>query len=310
MQVHRNIENLTSICRNACVTIGNFDGVHRGHLQLFDKVVDKAKKRDGTSVVITFDPHPLQILRPGGIKRISSLRRKKELIAQAGIDLLLVIPFTEEFAGTDAREFVEQVLVDKLQVVELVVGYDYAFGKGRKGDIEFLCQQGLSYGFAVDVVPPLYHRGKVVSSSLIRELVEQGKMMLAAQFLGRPYQIHGTVRYGKQRGSSEVGFPTANLHFNSEDLVPRRGVYVVRVEYDEKCYGGVLNIGVNPTFSNEELVAETHIFDFNKNIYNREIRVHLLKYLRDEVKFVSVEKLIFQIRQDVAAARAFLATHR
>ncbi len=306
MEVVRSISELSEKFCGACVTIGNFDGVHKGHQQLFARVVKKAKQREVASVAITFHPHPLTILRPQGIKRISSWQQKEELIAEAGIDLLLGIPFTEEFAKTDAEDFVRHVLVERLQAAELVVGYDYAFGKGRKGDISFLRQQGEKHCFTVDVVEPFFLDGLIVSSSLIRGLVKEGEMMRTARFLGRPYQIRGMVKYGQQRGGDALGFPTANLHFHPDDLVPKHGVYVVRVEYDGSVYGGVLNIGRNPTFAEDELVAETHIFDFNKNIYNQEIRVSLLKYLRKEIRFPSVDELIAGIRRDVEDAKEFL----
>ncbi len=306
MEVLRNIEELKERFCGACVTIGNFDGVHKGHQQLFARVVEKAKQRGVASVAITFHPHPLTILRPQGIKRISSWQQKEELIAEAGIDLLLAIPFTQEFAKTDAEDFVRRVLVEKLQVAALVVGYDYAFGKGRRGDIDFLRQQGEKFSFVVDVVEPFFQDGLIVSSSMIRSLVKEGDMVRTTRFLGRPYQLRGMVKYGRQRGGSEIGFPTANLHFHPDDLVPKYGVYVVRVEYGGKLYGGVLSIGRNPTFAEGELVAETHIFDFNKNIYNQEIRVHLLEYIRSEVCFPSVDALIAEIERDVVKAKEFL----
>ncbi len=247
MKVLRNIDEIDRELAGACVTIGNFDGVHKGHQQLFAKVVTKAATLGTAGVAITFHPHPLAVLRPEGIRQISSWQQKEELIAQAGIEFLLAIPFTETFAATDAEDFVRQVLVEKLQITELVVGYDYAFGKGRKGDIPFLRQQGEKYSFGVDVVAPLCLDGEIVSSTLIRSLVRAGEMMRTAGLLGRPYQLRGMVKYGQQRGGKELGYPTANLHFNPHDLVPRHGVYVVRVEYNGELYGGVLNIGRNPT---------------------------------------------------------------
>ncbi len=309
MKVLDNIDEISDRLAGACVTIGNFDGVHKGHQQLFAKVVARAEAVDAASVAITFRPHPLAILRPEGIRQISSWQQKEELIAQAGIEFLLAIPFTEAFASTDAEDFVRRVLVEKLQIAELVVGYDYAFGRGRKGDISFLRQQGEKYSFTVDVVAPLCLDGQIVSSTLIRSLVREGDMLRTAGFLGRPYQLRGMVKYGQQRGGKELGFPTANLHFNPHDLVPRHGVYVARVEHDGKLYGGVLNIGRNPTFAEDELVAETHIFDFNKNIYNQEIRVHLLKYLREEIRFAAIDDLIARIRQDSEEAKEFLASN-
>lgn len=307
MKIYRNIEDIAGPFTSTCVTIGNFDGVHKGHQLLFNQVVQKARSHKGTSVVITFDPHPLQVLLPGGIKLISTCQQKEELIEQSGIDVLLVIPFTREFAKTTADSFVADLLVKKLGVKELVVGYDYAFGKGRSGNIDFLKQQGQVFGFPVTVVDACYLGEELVSSTRIRELVKKGNMAAARELLGRPYQIRGTVRVGKQRGGKVIGFPTANLKFNDEDLVPKHGVYVTQVFCEGQFYGGILNIGYNPTFEEEQLVAETHIFDFNKDIYGKPIRVNLLRFLRSEKKFPGAEELATQIRKDVVLAKKILA---
>lgn len=310
MKIYRKIDEIKQPFFKACVTIGNFDGVHFGHQQLFARVVENARKRGGTSVAITFDPHPLQVLLPGGIKLISTCDQKIELIEMAGIDVLLIIPFTREFARTTAESFVADLLVKRIGLQELVVGYDYAFGKGRSGNIDFLKKQGESYGFPVTVIEPYYEQNELVSSSKIRQLVVDGKMAEARSLLGRHYQIRGTVQVGKQRGGKEVGFPTANLKFDEEDLVPRHGVYVTQVICDGKCYGGVLNIGYNPTFGEEQLVAETHIFDFNKDIYGRPIKINLLQFLRSERKFSGVQELAEQIGRDVLKAKQVLANHK
>ncbi len=310
MKIYTDIAEIDQFHRNPCVTIGNFDGVHCGHQQLFKTVVTKARSRGGTAIAITFDPHPLQVLLPEGIKLISTCDRKVELIAAAGIDVLVIIPFTLEFAATTADSFVADILVGKLAVSELVVGYDYAFGRGRVGNIEFLRRQGRQFGFPVTVVEACYIDGQLASSTRIRELVRGGRMAEAGRLLGRSYQLRGTVQVGKQRGGPVVGYPTANLRFNREDLVPRHGVYVTQVICEGRCYGGVLNIGYNPTFGEVELVAETHIFDFNENIYGKPITVNLLKFLRGEEKFSGPEELAAQIGRDVVLARRILAEQR
>lgn len=307
MKIYRQIEDITQPFANACVTIGNFDGVHYGHQQLFATVVDKARALGGTSVVITFDPHPLQVLLPGGIKLISTYRQKEELIELSGIDILLVIPFTREFAATTADAFVAELLVKRIGVKELVVGYDYAFGKGRSGNIDFLKRQGHIHDFPVTVVEACYLGDQLVSSTKIRQLVKEGEMAAARHLLGRYYQIRGTVRVGKQRGGKVIGFPTANLSFNEEDLVPKHGVYVAQVCSDGQEYGGILNIGYNPTFGEEQLVAETHIFDFNKDIYGKPIKVNLLQFLRAEETYPGPKELTKQIVRDVALAKKILA---
>lgn len=310
MKIYRKLEELKRPFSHACVTIGNFDGVHLGHQQLFAEVANRAYRQQGTSIAITFEPHPLQILKPGGIKLISNCQQKAELIRMAGIDVLIVVPFTREFAATSADTFVEDLLVEKIGIKELVVGYDYAFGKGRAGDIPFLQNKGEENGFSVTVVDAHFNDGTLVSSSQIRHLLAEGNVVEAGKLLGRHYQIRGEVQVGKQRGGKEIGFPTANLKFSEEDLVPRYGVYVSQVICDGKCYGGVLNIGCNPTFGEQSVVAETHIFDFNEDIYGKPIKVNLLDFLRDETKFSGIEELSIQISKDVLRAKQVLAEHQ
>lgn len=310
MQLFWNLEEIKTPFPQACVTIGNFDGVHLGHQQLFAEVVNRARSNNGCSVVVTFNPHPLRVLRPHGIKLISTVEQKIEWIDRAGIDYLIIIPFDHSFAATTAEEFVQDILVDTIGMKELVVGYDYAFGKGRSGDTRFLREQGKKKNFPVTVVDAFYRNDMLLSSTQIRNLVAEGRMMDSRKLLGRPYQIRGTVQVGKKRGGSEIGFPTANLKVNEEDLVPRIGVYAVQVISEGKCYGGVLNIGYNPTFGEKQLVAETHIFDFNRDIYGRPIRINLLKYLRKERKFHGVPDLAKQIAEDVVAAKKILTENR
>jgi len=307
MKLYTNLADIRAPFSDACVTIGNFDGVHLGHQMLFSEVVSKAHKIGGTSVVVTFDPHPLKVLRPDSIRLISTTEQKIESIERAGIDVLIVIPFDLEFAGITAESFVDEILIGKIGVRELVVGYDYAFGRGRQGNIEFLKAKGREKGFPVTVVEAYYERGMLVSSTKIRELVAKGRMRDVRTLLGRYYQIRGEVQRGRQRGGRVVGFPTANLQISEEDLCPKPGVYVTQVIYNGKCYGGVSNIGYNPTFGENKLVAETHIFDFADDIYGRPIKINLLRHLRGEKKFSGPEALAAQIRQDIKVARKVLA---
>ncbi len=308
MKIYRNLNEIDPPLADTCVTIGNFDGGHLGHQMLFSEVMGRAYRHKCSSVAITFDPHPLQVMRPErGLKLISTFEQKVELIEMAGINNLVVIPFTREFAATTAESFVDNVLIGKVGVRELVVGYDYAFGRGRQGDIPFLQEQGRQKGFPVTVVEPYYVDDMLVSSTKIRELVGEGRMRDVKKLLGRYYQIRGEVQKGKQRGGPLVGFPTANLYLAPEDLCPRHGVYVTQVSYGGRCYGGVLNIGFNPTFGEEQLSAETHIFDFNQDIYGQKIKINLLRFLRGEKKFSGPEELAAQIRKDIESARVVLA---
>lgn len=307
MKLYTSLVDIKEPFPKACVTIGNFDGVHLGHQILFSEVVSRAYGHKGTSVVVTFDPHPLKVLRPDSIRLISTTEQKIELIEKAGIDVLVVIPFDRAFAATSAESFVEEILLGTIGVQELVVGYDYAFGRGRQGNIEFLKEKGREHGFPVTVVEAHYENGILVSSTRIRDLVAEGRMDEVRLLLGRYYQIRGEVQRGKQRGGRVVGFPTANLRISEEDLCPRRGVYVTQVICDGRCYGGVANIGYNPTFGENRLVAETHIFDFHDDIYGRAIKINLLRHLRGEKKFSGPEELAEQIRLDIQVARDVLA---
>ncbi|MCI5208717.1 MAG: bifunctional riboflavin kinase/FAD synthetase [Candidatus Electrothrix sp. ATG2] len=307
MQLYRNLQEIKKPFQRPVVTIGNFDGVHLGHQLLFHEVAIRAKRSNGISVAITFDPHPLKVLRPDGIRLISTTRQKIELIRMAGIDALVILPFDQKFAKTTATDFVNHILCDTIGVHELVVGYDYAFGRGREGNIDFLRRQGELKGFPVTVVEAHYEDEMIVSSTKIRELVMEGRMRDVRNLLGRCYHIHGEVQRGKQRGGSEIGFPTANLKLSEEDLCPKTGVYVTQVLYGGKMYGSVTNIGYNPTFGENDLVTETHIFDFNKDIYDQPIRLNLLRYLRGEVKFNSIEELSAQIQKDVETAKEVLS---
>ena len=311
MQIITDLCDITAPFPKPFVTIGNFDGVHLGHQMLFSEVVGKAYREKGTGIAITFAPHPLKVVRPeSGIKLISTCDQKRELIALANIDILIIIPFTKGFAAMSAEAFVDEVLIGRIGVRELVVGHDYAFGRGRQGDIPFLQEQGRRKGFAVSVVPPYSVNGMVVSSSKVRELIGLGRMRDVQKLLGRYYQIRGEVQRGQRRGGQVIGFPTANLHLEHDDLCPRHGVYVCQVIYGGQCHGGVMNIGTNPTFGGRAVTAETHIFDFDQDIYGQPIKINFLKFLRAEQKFSGPEELSSQIRKDIEAAKSVLANAR
>ena len=310
MELYTDLKDIRTPFPQAHVTIGNFDGVHLGHQKLFDQVVTRARQDKGLSVAITFDPHPLKVLNPQSIRLISTTPQKIELIERAGIDVLVIIPFNREVAVTTAVDFVDDVLLRRIGMRDLVVGYDYALGKGRQGDTAFLQSQGAEKGFSVMVMPAYYEQGMLVSSTRIRELVAAGKMRDVNRLLGRFYQIRGDVQWGRQRGGKLLGFPTANLCISEEDLCPKRGVYVTQVIYDGKQYGGVSNIGYNPTFGDTALVAETHIFDFNADIYGKPLKINLLRHLRGEITFSGPEELSRQIRKDIEVAQKVLAQER
>jgi riboflavin kinase/FMN adenylyltransferase len=307
MKIYKNIKEIDRKFQNTVLTIGNFDGVHLGHQALFRKVVEISGITSGDRVAVTFYPHPLKVLRPDNPpKLVSTFEQKAELIEKAGIDHLVSIPFDMELAGTTADDFIKGLLVDTFHVADLVIGYDYACGKGRQGDIPFLVNAGSVYGFNVHVIPKVMVGDTVASSTNVRKLVASGEMRKVASLLGRYYQFRGIVRRGKKRGGPVVGFPTANLNINPDDLCPRTGVYAVQVIHDECCYGGVINIGYNPTFGDQGLGAEVHIFDFDRDIYGHPIKVNMIQRIRGEEKFESVEALSRRIALDVEEAEAIL----
>ncbi len=310
MQVFVGVENIHKSLKNPVLTIGNFDGVHRGHQFLFERVKEWAKKLNGQSVVMTFLPHPAEVLFPGkGPPFITSHERKLELIAASGVDAAIVLPFTREFSQMSAREFVEDLLVGKIGVRAMIVGHDYRFGHKREGDIGLLKKLGEEFGFEVDTVTGIRVNNKVVSSTIIRELIQKGHVVEANKLLGRSFEVMGPVVSGRKRGASLLGFPTANLRMPSQ-AAPGSGVYVVEVEVNGKVYGGAANLGYNPTFGDTELSLEVHIFDFNQDIYGVPITVRFLDRLRDEKRFSGPQELIEQINRDVAKAREFIAARQ
>ncbi len=303
MTIIKDLKQLKKPLRNPVLTIGNFDGVHMGHLALFRIVKEKAAAMDGTSVVMTFEPHPIKVMKPGnGPPLITPTEQKLRLINEAGIDVILCIPFTKQFAAISARDFVKDILVGIIGLKAIVVGYDYAFGRGREGNIELLREMGLRHGFQVFAIEPVHADNTLVSSTSIRNMVREGRLSEAKKLLGRDYQITGIVVKGKNRGARLLGFPTANME-PVDELTPKPGVYAVRVLIDEKAYTGLTNIGYNPTFGDGPLSVETHVLDFSGDLLGKTIRVDFISRLRDEKSFDSADDLSAQIRKDVEEAR-------
>ena len=300
--------NLTTVPHdipNPIITIGNFDGVHCAHQKIFKKVIERAKDLRGTSLAITFEPHPIKVMFPTKAQPlITLLEQKKELIIKQGVDILIVIEFSAKFSAISAKDFVKDILVDKLSVKEVVVGYDYAFGYKRQGNIESLREMGSLFSFTVKQVDPVYVGKTLVSSTSIRNLVMEGNVVEAKKLLGRNYQIRGEVIKGMNRGSTLLGYPTANLRLTDE-LIPKEGVYIVLIDISGKRYQGLTNIGYNPTFKNKELSVETYIFDLSARIVKKKIKIDFLSRLRDEITFTSSEELSKQIHRDVNQARKF-----
>jgi riboflavin kinase/FMN adenylyltransferase len=304
MQIIKDLESLEKPLHNPVLTIGNFDGVHKGHLKLFHKAISRAKAIKGTSAVMTFDPHPAKVMKPGnGPPLITPIGQKLRLIQEAGIEVILCLPFSRKFASREAQDFVKGVLIDKIGIKELVVGYDYTFGHNRQGDINLLQEMGEELDFRVHVVKPVYIENTLVSSTSIRRYVQEGNMPKAEMLLGRYYQISGTVIKGQNRGGRLLGFPTANLRVDDE-LIPKGGVYAVTVFLNGEIYKGVSNLGYNPTFGENALSVETHLLGFSGDLVGRIIKINFLQRLRDEKKFAGVEELIAQIKRDIKKAKA------
>ena len=305
MSIVCNLDNLPKNITNPVITIGNFDGVHWAHQKIFKKIIERAKDLHGTSVVITFEPHPIKVMSPTKAKPlITLLEQKKELIINQGVDLLLIIEFTAEFAAISASDFVKDILVDKIGIKEIVVGYDYTFGHNRQGNIEVLREMGSLFNFNVHQVDPVYVKNVLVSSTSIRKLIMEGNVDQAKKILGRNYQIRGEVISGRNRGGPLLGYPTANLRLTDE-LIPKEGVYIVLIDIGGKTYQGLTNIGYNPTFKDKTFSVETYIFGLSANILKQKIKVNFLSHLRDEITFASSKELSQQIDQDVNQAREF-----
>jgi riboflavin kinase/FMN adenylyltransferase len=303
MTIIYDLEEVKGPLTNPVLTIGNFDGVHKGHLALFDRVKERARAIGGQSVVMTFDPHPIKVMKPGnGPPLITLGEQKLRLINDADIDVIFFIPFTKQFAAISARDFVQNILIKKIGMKELIVGYDYAFGRNREGNIKLLQEMGNHFDFAVHVVEPIRIDDSLVSSTSIRKLVHEGNLSKAKALLGRDYQISGSVVKGKNRGGRLLGFPTANLKLIDE-LTPKAGVYAVKVLIDDQTYEGLTNVGYNPTFGNGVFSVETHILDFSGDLLGKSIRVNFIQRLRDEKNFETVGDLADQIGQDVKHAR-------
>ncbi|MFA5585850.1 MAG: bifunctional riboflavin kinase/FAD synthetase [Saccharofermentanales bacterium] len=289
----------------AVVTIGNFDGVHLGHREIFRQVVARAREIDGTSVVLTFSPHPRKVLTPDQAPlQINTDAEKERLIEASCIDVLVCVPFTREIAGLSAEMFVRDILVARIGVRRLVIGYDYAFGRNRAGNADFLAQQGDALGFAVEVLGPIIRDGEIFSSTRIRELIQAGDVAEAARLLGRHFNLEGEVVHGAGRGR-QLGFPTANLRADKE-LLPQAGVYAVKVRLGDALLDGAVNIGCNPTFSGGNVSVEVHLFDFDRQIYGETVRLYFIARLREERVFANAADLSQAIREDVRRAREIL----
>ncbi len=308
MKVINGLKDLKRQAKNSAVAIGVFDGVHAGHRKIIKTAAQKAKKEGLKSVVVTFDPHPLDVLRPKHhATTMTGLNLKSHLIQSLGVDVLLIIKFDKTFARTSAKKFIEHILIDKLKVKHVVVGKNFHFGAGGRGDVDYLKIFGKTYGFKVDEVALVKTAdGHKISSTRIRNLLKAGDLKSAQEILGHPVIISGTVVEGKGYGS-QTGFHTANIETEDKASVPKEGVYTGFTLIDNKKYNSVLNIGPSPTFNIKKKRIEVHILGYSKHLYDNILEVELIARLRDIKKFKDAKALSRQIKKDIDKAKSILA---
>jgi riboflavin kinase/FMN adenylyltransferase len=308
VKIHYDLDSISEL-KHTAVTTGTFDGVHLGHKTIIDKLISVAKQIEGESVLLTFYPHPRMVLFPDDhqIRLLNTQSEKEQLLESCGIDHLVVINFTKEFSRLSSLEFVRNILANKLKAKKLVIGYDHHFGRNREGSFAHLLEFGSLYGFEVEEIPAKDIDEVAVSSSKIRKAIEAGDIDTANKYLGYAYSFTGKVIKGKQLGRT-IGYPTANIAITDPyKLIPAIGVYAVKVMFAKQTYEGMLSIGKNPTVSNQNILSiEVNIFDFNADIYNKEITVFIYKKMRDEEKYGSLDELKAQLAVDKQNALNFL----
>ncbi|MFD1551944.1 riboflavin biosynthesis protein RibF [Putridiphycobacter roseus] len=309
MNIYTDLSEFPSL-KNPVVTIGTFDGVHLGHQEIITYLKAKAQAVDGTSVVFTFHPHPRVILRPNdhGLKLIQTIEERVEKLALLGVDHLVIFPFSIPFSKLSAEEFVRTILIDRIKMHSLVIGYDHHFGKNREGSLAALKKLSPIYNFNIYEVGPFQVEGLNISSTKIRNAIDTGAIEKVNKFLGEAFQLRGKVVHGDKIGQG-IGFPTANIELGSSlKLVPSNGVYAVKIKLGTEYYTGMLNIGNRPTIkAHGEKRIEVHIFDFNQNIYGDDIVVYFVSFVRDEINFESRDALVVQLKKDEKNCRNIFA---
>ncbi len=309
MKVLDSLEQLPSPPAAAVLTIGNFDGMHRGHQKLFSRVVDEARRIHGTAALITFQPHPAKLLRPEMAPLLlTTLEQKLAMVEAAGMDLVMNLHFTPELCRTSATEFVQSMVVPHFQPRTIFIGTPFRFGHNREGDVTLLRSLGERLGFKAEGVGVVDEDGEIISATRIRHALREGRAAAAARMLGRPYEMVGTVVEGARRGR-KLQFPTANLACENE-LIPAQGVYATWLRVDDRLLASVTNIGRRPTFDDEGLAVEAHVLDFDGDLYHRRVGLQFIERLREERRFASPEELVAQIQKDVARSREILVSAR
>ncbi|OOG73717.1 bifunctional riboflavin kinase/FAD synthetase [Algoriphagus sp. A40] len=307
MKIYEGLAGFTPV-KNAVVTSGTFDGVHLGHQKILNRIREIARSIQGETVLITFWPHPRLVLYPDehNLRLLSTFEEKTKMLRQFGIDHLITIPFTQEFSQMSSQVFIQKVLIDAIQTKKLVIGYDHRFGKNREGGFEYLKANSSTFGFELEEISRQDVEEIAVSSTKIRKALESGDVKTAESCLGRPYELNGLVIKGQQIGRS-IGFPTANIHIpNDYKLIPKDGVYAVEASVDGTLYKAMLNIGNRPTVDGTKKTVEANLFDFQGDLYDKQITVYFHEFLREERKFESLEALKNQLFQDQKTARSLL----
>ncbi len=306
MQRWRGLEAVPTDWGRSVVTVGVFDGVHRGHQQLISRAVARAHERGLASVLVTFDPHPAEVVRPGSHPaRLTSLRRRADLVAELGVDAFCVLPFTAELSRTEPAEFVHEVLVERLHAAVVVVGKNFTFGHRAAGDVALLTRLGERFGFGVEGVELITDDGVAFSSTYIRACIDAGDVAAATAALGRPHRVEGVVVHGDRRGRS-LGFPTANVAIEPFSALPADGVYASRFVIGDRLLPAAVSVGTNPTFSGRVRTVEAHVLDVDEDFYGHTVAVDFEHRLRGQERFDGVDALVEQIRRDVARTRQLL----
>lgn len=297
MTIIKSLDEVINV-ENTVVTIGNFDGIHKGHIKLIKEAVKEAKTKNYKSVVFTFENHPMRYFRADSIKHIITNEEKVKIFKDLGVDIVFMIPFDEYMTKISATDFVKTILHEKLKCKMVIVGHDFTFARNKEGNASLLESLGKNYNMKVKVIEPIKIKGRRVSSSYIRNLINDGNVSEIKDFLGRNYFLEGEVIHARKIGRT-IGFPTANLKAEDKLIIPKNGIYAVKVYIKNKVYYGATNIGYNPTVNGKALSIETNIIDFDEEIYGEIIRVEFLDRIRDEKKFNSLDELKSQLRKDV-----------
>ena len=306
LKIIQTISNFYSL-EKTVVTIGTFDGIHIGHQKILKDLIETAKKENKKSVLLTFFPHPRMVLQKEvTIQLLNTIEEKSSLLEKMGLDYLIIHPFSKEFSRLTSLDFVRDILVNQLNTSRLIIGYDHHFGKNREGNIHQLKEYSSLYDFNVEEIPAQDVDNVSVSSTKIRNALQKGSLKTANNYLGYNYMLNGTVVNGKSLGG-KIGFPTANLEVKETyKLIPKTGVYIIKTIIDSVLFYGMMNIGFRPTVSGKDQTIEAHLFDFNKDLYGKNLRLELLYFLREEKKFDSIDDLIVQLKLDKENSIAYL----